>query len=183
MKITRARTLVAWAVLPLALLACGGGDDDATAAKTPPQLRLSITATEDFPGTYGSVGEYERLTGTIAGEVDPKDPKNAVIQDLALAPVNANGMVEYTAEFVMLKPKDMSRASGVLRYDAPNRGNILTMVNPAATPSDAIYLERGYSTRPGRATCPRAAPRGSRSPCRWRATPMARRSPGPTAAS
>ena len=53
-------------------------------------------------------------------------------------------MVEYTAEFVMLKPKDMSKASGVLRYDAPNRGNILTMVNPTATPSDAVYLERGY---------------------------------------
>mgnify|MGYP006894062724 FL=1 len=30
------------------------------------------------------------------------------------------------------------------RYDAPNRGNILTMLNPTATPSDAVYLERGY---------------------------------------
>ena len=57
---------------------------------------------------------------------------------------NANGMVEYKAEFVMLKPKNMAKASGVLRYDAPNRGNILTMLNPTATPSDAVYLERGY---------------------------------------
>ena len=38
----------------------------------------------------------------------------------------------------------MSKANGVLRYDAPNRGNILTMLNPAASPSDAVYLERGY---------------------------------------
>src|SRR2546427_563272 len=38
----------------------------------------------------------------------------------------------------------MSKASGVLRYDAPNRGNILTMPNPTATPGDAVYLERGY---------------------------------------
>ncbi|MEF7615066.1 alpha/beta hydrolase domain-containing protein [Aquincola sp. MAHUQ-54] len=128
------------------LAACGGdggGDSPATPVKTP-QLKLTITATEDFAGTYGSVGAYEKLTGTISGEVDPADPKNAVIQDLALAPVNANGMVEYSADFVMLKPKDMSKASGVLRYDAPNRGNILTMLNPAATPSDAVYLERGY---------------------------------------
>ena len=66
-------------------------------------------------------------TGSISGEVDPKDPKNAVIQDLALAPVNARGMVEYSAEFVLLKPKDMSKAGGVLRYDAPNRGNILAI--------------------------------------------------------
>jgi hypothetical protein len=128
--------------------ACGGGGgDDAGAAATPaatPAITLAITATEDFPGSYGDVGAYEKLTGTLSGEVDPKDPKNAVIQDLALAPVNANGMVSYQADFVMLKPKDMSKASGVLRYDAPNRGNILTLLNPANVPSDAVYLERGY---------------------------------------
>ncbi|MGC3985405.1 MAG: alpha/beta hydrolase domain-containing protein [Pseudorhodoferax sp.] len=133
------------ALLAAALLAaCGGSDGDDTPAASTPQLKLSVTATEDFPGSYGSVGAYEKLTGSISGEVDPKDPKNAVIQDLALAPVNARGMVEYSAEFVLLKPKDMAKASGVLRYDAPNRGNILTMVNPTATPSDAVYLERGY---------------------------------------
>jgi hypothetical protein len=41
--------------------------------------------------------------------VDPKDPKNVIIQDLGLAPVNANGKVEYTADFVLLKPKDMDQ--------------------------------------------------------------------------
>lgn len=136
--------------LPLATLAaatllaaCGGDGGNDSPAKTP-QLRLTISATEDFAGTYGSVGAYEKLTGVIEGEVDPADPKNAVIQDLQLAPRNANGLVSYSTEFVMLKPKDMSKASGVLRYDAPNRGNILTMLNPTATPSDAVYLERGY---------------------------------------
>ncbi|WP_119154120.1 alpha/beta hydrolase domain-containing protein [Caldimonas tepidiphila] len=126
--------------------ACGGGNGggDPASARLAPELRMTVTATEDFPGSWGSVGAYERVTGTIAGEVDPKDPKNAVIQDLALAPVNARGMVEYSADFVMLKPKDMSKASGVLRYDAPNRGNILTYLNPTATPGDAEYLERGY---------------------------------------
>lgn len=129
----------------MTMSACGGGSDTpAVAPAKTPQLKLTISATEAFAGNYGTVGEYEKLTGTIAGEVDPKDAKNAVIQDIALAPVNANGMVEYSADFVMLKPKDMSKASGVLRYDAPNRGNILTMVNPTASPSDAVYLERGY---------------------------------------
>ena len=128
-----------------ALAACGGsGSSNGDDAPKGPALKLQITATEAFPGSYGDVGEYERLTGTISGEVDPKDLKNATIQDLALAPTNANGMVEYQADFVMLKPKNMAKASGVLRYDAPNRGNILTMLNPTATPSDAVYLERGY---------------------------------------
>ncbi|GAA4330934.1 alpha/beta hydrolase domain-containing protein [Pigmentiphaga soli] len=133
----------------MAWLGACGGDDAPPASDPPPQantpsLRLSISSTEDFPGSYGSVGAYEKLTGVIEGEVDPKDPKNAIIQDLELAPVNARGMVEYKADFVLLKPKDPSKASGVLRYDAPNRGNILTMIDPAAVPSDAVYLERGY---------------------------------------
>ena len=128
-------------VAAAAIAACGGSSNDAAKG---PAFKLEITATEAFPGTYGDVGEYERVTGTLSGEVDPKDPKNATIQDLALAPTNANGMVEYKAEFLMLKPKNMAKASGVLRYDAPNRGNILTLLNPTATPSDAVYLERGY---------------------------------------
>jgi hypothetical protein len=133
--------------LALSLLAACGGSDDGGASAAPaatPRTTLTITATEDYPGSFGTVGAYEKLTGTIGGEVDPKDPKNALIQDLALAQVNANGMVEYSADFVMLKPKDMSKANGVLRYDAPNRGNILTMLNLATFPSDAVYLERGY---------------------------------------
>jgi hypothetical protein len=138
------RSSVGAAALALVLAACGGDDDAPATRAATPRVTLAITATEDFAGSYGTVGAYERVTGTLSGEVDPHDPKNAVIQDLQLAPVNSRGMVEFKADFVMLKPKDMSRASGVLRYDAPNRGNILTMPNPAASPSDAVYLERGY---------------------------------------
>ncbi len=146
----RKHPLPTWGAIALtaaaaaAVTACGGSSSDDGLTGKAPAMKLEITAREDFPGTYGTVGTYERLTGTLSGEVDPADPKNAVIQDLALAPVNARGMAEYKTEFVMLKPKDMAKASGVLRYDAPNRGNILTMLNPTATPSDAVYLERGY---------------------------------------
>lgn len=138
-----------FATLPvfLAFAGCGGGSSgDIAQPQMIPQQRLTISATQDFASgaSFGSAGSYQQLTGTIEGEVDPKDPKNAIIQDLELAPVNGRGMVEYKADFVMLKPKDMSKASGVMRYDAPNRGNILTMLNPTATPSDTVYLERGY---------------------------------------
>ncbi|MFL6716317.1 MAG: hypothetical protein ACJ8G3_08155, partial [Burkholderiaceae bacterium] len=144
------------ALLAGVLAGCGSSNDDALSgnAVTPsnavttaaPAQTLAITSTQDFASgaAFGPAGAYEQVTGTIKGEVDPKDPKNAIIQDLALAPVNSKGMVEYSADFVMLKPKDMSKANGVLRYDAPNRGNILTLVNPTASPGDAVYLERGY---------------------------------------
>lgn len=136
-------TAIALGTAAAVLSACGGSGSD-TPASGKPQIRMSVSATEDFAGNYGSVGAYEKVSGTLHGEVDPKDPKNAVIQDLQLAPVNARGMVEYSTDFVLLKPKDMTKASGVLRYDAPNRGNILTMPNPSATLSDALYFERGY---------------------------------------
>jgi len=139
-------SLLAAALSSCLFAACGGSDaEPAAPAAATPQFKLTISTTEDFPGTYGTVGVYEKLTGTLAGEVDPKDAHNAIIQDLALAPVNSRGLVEYSAEFVLIKPKDMSKSNGVLRYDAPNRGNILTLVNPTANPSDAEYLERGYS--------------------------------------
>jgi hypothetical protein len=135
------------ALLCLGLSACGGGGDSVRSdTQSAPQQTLTITSTQAFANgaAFGAVGAYEQLTGKIKGEVDPKDPRNAIIQDLELAPVNARGMVEYTADFVMLKPRDMSKASGVLRYDAPNRGNILTMPSASTTASDAVYLERGY---------------------------------------
>ena len=78
---THCKLLSTFAVGAL-VAACGGGDGGGgeTPAARSPQLKLSITATEDFPGSYGSVGAYERVTGTISGEVDPKDAKNAVIR-------------------------------------------------------------------------------------------------------
>ncbi|MET3180829.1 UNVERIFIED_ORG: hypothetical protein ABIC43_003995 [Variovorax guangxiensis] len=106
------------------------------AAASAPKYKLAITAREDVPGTFGSVGAYEKISGTFTGEVDPKDARNAIIQDLQLALLNANGKVEYTSDFVLFKPKDMSKASGVLRYDAPNRGNIVNL--------DPYFASRGY---------------------------------------
>src|SRR5207302_378927 len=71
------------------------------AAATAAQARITrivITRVErpTFGGaSFGSVGQFEKLVGTAYGEVDPKDPHNAIIQDIALAPRNAHGMVEY----------------------------------------------------------------------------------------
>src|SRR3954471_3048031 len=108
--------LAAGLSIAAALTACGGDGDSggggggtSTPAATPPAFKLTITKTEDVAGTYGSVGAYERVTGTFTGEVDPADAKNTIITDLSLAPLNANGKVEYTSDFVLLKPKDMSK--------------------------------------------------------------------------
>jgi len=61
-------------------------------------VRLEILqATPAFGGrNFGEIGSYERVIGKAYGEIDPQSPSNAVIQDLALAPRNARGMVEYS---------------------------------------------------------------------------------------
>ena len=58
--------------------------------------RIEILKSEPaFSGaTFGEVGRYQHLSGRVFGELDPADPANAIIQDIALAPCNARGMVE-----------------------------------------------------------------------------------------
>lgn len=77
---------------------------------------------------YGNAGQYETIAGRAWGELDPNDPLNAVIQDIALAPRNANGNVDYMATFFIVKPIDMSKASGLLWHDVPNRGGRASIV-------------------------------------------------------
>jgi hypothetical protein len=82
-----------------------------------------VTQLEILSREPADSGGYEILHGRIHGEVDPADRRNVIIQDLALAPKNAQGRVEYVATFAMAKPIDMQKSSGVLMYTVVNRGN------------------------------------------------------------
>ncbi|HEY7501542.1 MAG TPA: alpha/beta hydrolase domain-containing protein [Vicinamibacterales bacterium] len=88
-------------------------------------MRLEITSREPVANgqAFGNAGAYENLRGRIHGEVDPRDRRNAIVQDIDLAPRNARGNVEYVATFSLMKPVDLSKASGVLVYSVVNRGN------------------------------------------------------------
>lgn len=100
--------------------------------------------------SFGSVGQYEILTGRAYGELDPKDPHNTIITDLQSAPRNARGMVEYVATFTLVKPVDLTKANGVLLYAVPNRGNRIsipafsTTGGVAGETGDEFFLKRGY---------------------------------------
>ena len=66
---------------------------------------------------FGDVGDDEQIGGTATGELDPFDPRNALITDINLAPRNANGKVAYTASFTRHKPVDMNGSSGAMVYE------------------------------------------------------------------
>src|SRR4051812_12122454 len=107
--------------LVLALLA-------ATALTAPAEARitrLEINTVEPAFGgqAFGTTGVYERLLGKAYGEVDPKDAKNAIIQDIALSPRNARGMVEYTTDLETLRPGARQKGNGPLFFNVVNRGN------------------------------------------------------------
>jgi hypothetical protein len=105
--------------------------------------------------SYGAVGQYETLAGRAFGELDPNDPHNTVITDIRLAPVNADGKVEYIATFFIVKPIDMSKSSRLVWHDVPNRGGRLTIV-PAERSFGDIGLSSGWQGDNAGNTAPRA---------------------------
>ena len=76
----------------------------AFAAAQPTEARVVKFVVEQrstFVGgaAWGNVGAYEMLRGTAYLEVDPRDPRDAVIVDLENAPRNAHGMVDFSTNF------------------------------------------------------------------------------------
>ena len=88
-------------------------------------------------------GSYETLRGRAFGLLNPSDPGNAIITDLALAPRNAQGLVEYSTTFSLSKPVDMAKASGVLWYELVNRGGPLRTFASMA-PYGHVTLMNGW---------------------------------------
>ncbi len=119
--------------------------------------RIEITRVESptFGGaSFGSVGTYDKLVGRAFGEVDPRDPQNAGIQDLELAPRNARGMVEYAMDVYILAPHDPARGNATMFYEAVNRGNKLGLGlfnfgtvggNEPTSAGDGFLQSQGYT--------------------------------------
>lgn len=141
-----------------ALIACGGGDDDGSGAGSGGTAALSkvgitrivITDTQPMYGgaTFGAVGAYEKLTGTAYGRFDPKDRKNAGLVFVDKAPLDADGLVEYSTDFLMLRPVDPAKGSGRLFYNVVNRGGdqSLSSLNKGSLTAagNGFLMNQGY---------------------------------------
>ena len=122
--------------------------------------RIEITQIESptFGGaSFGATGMYEKLIGRAFGEVDPRDLQNRDITDLALAPRNARGRVEYDTGILILRPVDPTRGNRRLFYELTNRGVILSLralndspnastTNPTtADAGNGFLMRQGYT--------------------------------------
>jgi Alpha/beta hydrolase domain len=104
--------------------------------------RIVITSTRPAFGgaTFGKVGAYELVSGTAYGTIDPRAARNANVAYLKDAPLDANGLVDYSMDFRLLRPVDAARGNGEIFYDVINRGG-----NPSAFGA----LNQGTLTNPG----------------------------------
>ncbi|MEI6202471.1 MAG: alpha/beta hydrolase domain-containing protein [Enhydrobacter sp.] len=118
---------------------------------------IEIKAVEPLAdGTpFGTAGAYERVIGVAKGEVDPKAPQNKGIALIYKAPLNADGKVEYTTDFFILRPKDPARGNGRILYEVNNRGRKMLIGNlcdgPQGMndPKTAADVGNGFPLRQG----------------------------------
>jgi hypothetical protein len=100
--------------------------------------------------------DYERVDGRLHFAVDPANPANARITDLDRAPRDAQGLVRFWADFVLLQPADPERANRRLLYYVVNRGlrtgvpyNRFAPRLPTVPPSDEIDVGDGFLMKHG----------------------------------
>ncbi len=101
---------------------------------------------------FGDSGPYERITGRVYFAVPVANIHNQRIVDLANAVNLRNGEVEFSADFVAVRPKDATKGNGTLLLENPNRGHsrILSLVDGGDedlghSAGDAWLLRNGFT--------------------------------------
>ena len=113
--------------------------------------RVEITQRHDL-----AMVNYEEIIGKVYFAVDPKLPHNQIIVDLDRAPRNAKGLVEFSADLYVLKPKDAAKSNGTALLEISNRGGkgMLGMFDLAAGSApprtaaelgDPLLFQSGYT--------------------------------------
>src|SRR5437763_363620 len=83
-----------------------------------------LERTDLMNGTaFGSAGPYEQIIAEAHFAVNPKLDANRIVTDLELAPKNEDGLVEFSADVVVVRPRDPARGNGTALFEIPNRGN------------------------------------------------------------
>src|SRR5580700_5457428 len=102
---------------------------------------------------FGLAGAYEKIVGRVYFAVNPENLHNKLIVDLAKAPRNPQGEVEFSADLYLLKPKDMNKGNNAVLFEVSNRGgkgilrlvNGVTSSNPSEEFGDGFLMRQGYT--------------------------------------
>jgi len=110
----------------------------------PVQARVTRIIIDRRATLTGQTIPYETLAGRAFGELDPADPHNQIITDINLGK-DADGKVRYVTSFLLVKPVDMTQASGFMWHDVPNRGGRITIVAAERNLGD-VGLSSGWQS-------------------------------------
>ena len=126
-----------------------------------PVTRFDVRLRRPLAGgaAFGDAGPYEELKGIVRFSIDPKSGANERITDVALAPRDHAGRVEFDADVSILLPVDRGRCSGRVMLDVVNRGNMVAVPNfnratrptfvPGADPDPPVDCGDGFLMRRG----------------------------------
>ncbi len=116
--------------------------------------RLEVASRTDVLGgkPFGDAGAYERITGRVFFALGVENEHNQRIVDLSNAVNLKNGVVEASADFVAIRPKDVRKSNGSMILEVPNRGKgrITGLVDGgdwdlATDAGDAWLLRNGFT--------------------------------------
>ena len=103
-----------------------------------------------------NAGPYEQILGRVYYSVDPTLAGNRAIADIALAPKNAEGKVEFSGDLLVWRPIDPRKSRGAVFLEVVNRGGpqSLYLIDGAAggdaaperwDMGDRFLLEQGFT--------------------------------------
>jgi len=117
-------------------------------------VRVEITSRVEVLGgrSFGDTGAYERIIGRVFFSLPVANPHNARIVDLANAVNLKDGEVEFSSDFIAIRPKDAKKSNGTLLLEVPNRGHggILRLLDGgdgdlSKDAGDAWFLRNGFT--------------------------------------
>lgn len=118
--------------------------------------RVEVVRREPFAGgmNFGAAGPYEKIAGRLHYRIDPRNAANARIVDLQFAPRDADGMVTFAGDFILLKPVDLAKGNHRILYDVNNRGGLamvprFNLAVGSNDPSGPEHAGNGFLMRQG----------------------------------
>ena len=117
-------------------------------------VRVEVASRADVLNgrAFGDTGSYERITGRVFFSIAVANPHNRGIVDLGNAVNLKDGAVEFSSDFIAVRPKDSHKSNGSMILEVPNRGRgrLLALVDGgdwdlAGDAGDAWLLRNGFT--------------------------------------
>ena len=101
---------------------------------------------------FGQAGAYERIVGKVYYSVPVANWHDTQVFDLANAVNEKDGEVQFSADFIVIRPKDAAKGNGSMLLEVPNRGSsrIVALVDGgdwdlAHNAGDGWLLRNGFT--------------------------------------